>query len=241
MCQAWGWVPALKYDRGGIKGPGWEDADRILVRTATDRPAARGQLNRLLAAAVGLGHADLHRRNVGIRHDLEADPPFIGLAPVYDVSSGSAVRAQITFDLPFGIAGKHKFAEIGPVQWITHATRTGQDPDVVLATVNETIRDLPEAIASARESARSEDENVDQRAVDTRVEDLLDWATRRKRGWETMLAQARATRARGLEPESAALGAQIRAMDKPQALRRSGGTLKRPRGPELRLVPRRVP
>ena len=213
LCQAWGWPPSLKYDRRGTKGPGWEDADKLLAQAATDEPAARGQLTRLLATAIGLGHADLHRRNVGIQHDLKRAPPMIGLAPVYDVSSGSAVRGQIDFDLPFGIAGKHKFEEIGPIQWITHAKRTGQDPDVVIATVNATMRDLPEAIVSARDSARTEDEKVDQGAVDTRVEDLLDWTTRRKRGWETMLTQARAKRARGLEPESATLGARIRAMD----------------------------
>ena len=172
LCQAWGWPPSLKYDRRGTKGPGWEDADKLLAQAATDEPAARGQLTRLLATAIGLGHADLHRRNVGIQHDLKRAPPMIGLAPVYDVSSGSAVRGQIDFDLPFGIAGKHKFEEIGPIQWITHAKRTGQDPDVVIATVNATMRDLPEAIASARDSARTEDENVDQGAVDTRVEDL---------------------------------------------------------------------
>ena len=213
LCQAWGWPAALKYDRGRVRGPGWQEADQVLADAATDPAAARGQLTRLLAAAIGLGHADLHRRNAGVQHDLKAARPVIGLAPVYDVSSGSAVRRRITFDLPFGIAGKHRFEEIGPIQWITHARNTGQDPDVVIAIVNDVVRGLPEAIASARDRARSEDENIDQLAVDRRVEDLLDWAARRKRGWETMLGQARAKRARGLEPQSAELGARIRALD----------------------------
>ena len=213
LCQAWGWPAALKYDRGRVRGPGWQEADQVLADTATDPPTARGQLTRPLAAAIGLGHADLHRRNAGVQHDLRAAQPVVDLAPVYDVSSGSAVRRQITFDLPFGIAGKHRFEEIGPIQWVTHARNTGQDPDVVIATVNDVIRDLPEAIASARDRARSEDENIDQLAVDRRVEDLLDWAARRKRGWETMLGQAREKRARGLEPQSAELGARIRALD----------------------------
>ncbi len=213
LCQAWGWPPALKYDRGQVRGPGWQEADQVLADTATNPPTARGQLSRLLAAAIGLGHADLHRRNAGVQHDLKAAQPVIGLAPVYDVSSGSAVRKQITFDLPFGIAGKHRFEEIGPIQWITHARNSGQDPDVVIATVNDVFRGLPDAIASARDRARTEDENIDQRAVDRRVEDLLDWAARRTRGWETMLGQARAKRARGLEPQSAELGACIRALD----------------------------
>ena len=253
LCQAWGWVPSLKYDRRGAKGPGWEDADALLARAATDKAAARGQLTRLLAAAIGLGHADLHRRNVGIQHDLKADSPRIGLAPVYDVSSGSAVRTQITFDLPFGIAGQHKFQEIGPIQWITYAQHTGQDRDVIIAAVNETIRDLPEAIASARESARNEDENIDQAAVNARVEDLLEWATRRKSGWETMLAQARAKRARGLEPESVPRPSDIQpspiARDQatqtgtatddpgtgPQGPRRRASALERQRAPKPRL------
>ena len=84
---------------------------------------------------------------------------------------------------------------------------------MVIATVNDVVRGLPEAVASARDRARSEDENIDQLAVDRRVEDLLDWAARRKRGWETMLGQARAKRARGLEPQSSELGARIRALD----------------------------
>ena len=203
----------FKYDRGRVRGPGWQEADQVLADTATDPARARGQLTRLLAAAIGLGHADLHRRNAGLQHDLKAPEPCIGLAPVYDVSSGSAVRSQITFDLPFGIAGNQRFDAIGPVQWLTHAKNTGQDPDVVIATVNEILRDLPEAIANARDRARTEDENIDQDAVDNRVEDLLRWAARRKRGWETMLGQARAKQARGLEPASSELGAQIRCLD----------------------------
>ena len=131
LCQAWGWTSNMKYDRGAVRGgPGGRDADQLLADTATDAPYARGQLIRLLAAAIALGHADLHRRNAGVQHDLKATQPVVGprTGPTM-FRQGARYEGRSTFDLPFGIAGKHRFEEIGPIQWIhprpEHRTGSG--------------------------------------------------------------------------------------------------------------------
>ena len=188
FCQACGWPSALKYDLGLSTEPRWDQAYEILRRHSRDPGAAQERLSRILAATWALGHTDLHRRNLGFAHALPSEDSGVDVAPMYDVSSGVGLERMIEFKMAIGIARQSNFQKIGPVQWLEHAKRTKQDGESMLAIVTQTLANLPDALATARQQARTEDENRDQQAVDRRVEAMLAYVTKRRRVWQETLA-----------------------------------------------------
>ena len=187
FCQACGWPSALKYDWGRREEPRWEAAYAILSRCSSSPSSAQAMLTRILAACWALGHTDLHRRNLGFLHAPPDEPFGVDIAPMYDVSSGIGVEETVQFRMAIEIARQAAFDGVGPVQWLEHARTAEQDPAAVLAIVGHTLEDLPDALADARRSARHEDENRNQRAVDSRAERLLAYVEKRRRAWNGTL------------------------------------------------------
>ena len=197
FCQAADWPGESKYDGGTRREPRWEHAYRVLAKHAADAAAEQGLLTRVLVASWLIGHTDLHRRNLGFSHTLGHEPMRVRLAPVYDVSSGVGTHLDQT--LAIGIARQQSLSRLGPVQWMQHARECGQDEEETLAIVGETARQLPDAITSARERAKTRDENRWQSAVDRRVDAMLAYTATRTKAFEDTLGTMRRKGARGLE------------------------------------------
>ena len=184
FAQATGWPTYMKYDEGTPEEPRWETAYALLGRYAADPQTEQARLTRLLAATWALGHCDLHRRNLGFLHEPSPSPPRIRLAPAYDVSSTAGTR--YTRHLAIRIGGETAIEHIGAHTWTEHARECGIDPAQTLSIVREVARDAPEALATAREAARGEDESDEQVDVDRRAEAIIRHAEKRMRA----LAQA---------------------------------------------------
>ena len=75
--------------------------------------------------------------------------------------------------------------------WITHASECGLDPDETIEIVRATARRMPDAVAQARDEARSGDENKAQASVDRRVMEILRCTEARLRVFEQALAGMR--------------------------------------------------
>ena len=188
FAQATGWPSWRKYDQGTEEEPRWEAAYALLRRYATDPEDEQKRLTRLLAATWVLGHSDLHRRNLGFVHEPADNPPRIRLAPAYDTSSTIGTRFKPS--LAIGIAGKTDPEQIGPDDWIEHARRCGVDPGHTLSLVREIVRNTPEALAAARETARAFDEHCEQDDVDRRAEALMRHAEKRKKNLQITAGDA---------------------------------------------------
>ena len=180
FAQAAGWPCWDKYDEQSTHEPRWETAYELLRRYAAAPQAEQDALTRLVAAAWGLGHCDLHRRNFGFLHEPSSHAsPRIRLAPAYDVSS--SVGTHYAHLLAIGVAGKEALEQIGEDDWVEHARRCGCDPGHTLSLVRDTVRQIPQAVAAARDAAREHDDNLDQDSVDRRAEAIMRHAEERSR------------------------------------------------------------
>ena len=213
FCQATAWPGALKYDQGRAAEPRWEHAYTLLRNHAPDPDRAQMNLTAILAATWGLGHVDLHRRNLGFTHSAPDEPFAIDIAPMYDVSSGVGVERTIYFRLAIGIARQRTPSDVGPVQWLEHARRCALDPIATIAIVSDCLERLPDAFASARRQARDEDENIEQAAVDRRADELNVYTAKRAREWTGNLGRLQQANARGLNAHAAAIAAELRRLD----------------------------
>ena len=189
-CQILAFEPSRKYDRGRRDEPRWPSAYRLLADHAADPEREQATLTRVVAAMWLLGHCDLHRRNLGFRHAPAAAPSALELAPVYDASSPFGTR--FSDRLAIGIAGQSRLHAIQPRHWVRHSQECGIDPGTTLDMVRQLLRDLPDAIATGREQARTGDENVLQTDVDRRADATLEHVQKRRRAF----AQQDAARAR---------------------------------------------
>ena len=179
--QAAAHPPHDKYDDGRGSGPQWPDAHRLLRARSPQPEADATLLMRIVAAAWLLGNGDLHRRNLGFRHAPAGDPPAITLAPLYDASSAAGTRYDK--GAAVGFAGVTRPQGITPVRWLRHSAACGLPAEWTLATLNDLFRTLPDALASAHAHARHLDENLDQAAVDRRVEDVIRHVQARERDY----------------------------------------------------------
>ena len=213
FCQAAGWPSALKYDRDRPDEPRWERAYALLRDYAPNPGQAQATLTAVLAATWGLGHIDLHRRNLGFLHTALDEPFGIEVAPMYDVSSGVGIENKVDFLLAIGIGRQRRPNEVGPVQWLEHARTCGQDPAAVVAIVSSVLKDLPDALADARRQAREEDENVAEAAVERRANAINSYAERRARAWTENLTRLQKRNARGLNASAAEIAGELRRLD----------------------------
>ena len=190
MTQALGHPCALKYDSGGRTEPRWRECHRLLSARAKDPDAEHRRLTQVLAATWLIGHSDLHRRNLGFLHAEGGTAPSITIAPLYDVSSARGLK-NIDQTLAIGIARQLGLTRIRPRVWMAHADECGLDPEETVEIVRATARRMPDAVAQARDEARSGDENKLQASVDRRVAEILRYAHARHRGFEQALAGMR--------------------------------------------------
>ena len=190
MAQALGYPCALKYDAGWRTEPRWRECHRLLIGRATDPDAEHRRLTQILAATWLIGHSDLHRRNLGFVHAEDGPAPSITIAPLYDVSSARGLK-NLDQTLAIGIARQLGLTRIRPRVWMTHATECGLDPEETIEIVRATARRMPDAVAQARDEARTSDENKAQASVDRRVTEILRYACARHRAFEQALAGMR--------------------------------------------------
>ena len=189
MAQALGYPCALKYDAGWRTEPRWRECHRLLSARAKDPDAE-------------------HRRpdaDSSPRHGLSAIPiciaetwasctPEVGttasitIAPLYDVSSARGLK-NIDQTLAIGIARQQGLTQVRPRVWMAHASECGLDPEETIEIVRATARRMPDAVAQARDDARSSDEN--KASVDRCVMEILRYAGARHRAFEQALAGMR--------------------------------------------------
>ena len=189
-CQILAFDPDRKYDGGRRDEPRWPSAYRLLAAHAADPEREQATLTRVMAAMWLLGHADLHRRNLGFRHAPADAPPALELAPVYDASNPFGTDFSDRLALP--VAGQARLHSLQPRHWVLHSRDCGIDPGATLDIIRQLLRDLPDAIATAREQARTGDENVLQVHVDRRAKATLEKVQKRRRAFAQQdAAQAR--------------------------------------------------
>ena len=200
--------PEDKYDEQRRNELRWDHAYALLEARAATPHRAKAELTRILIATWLLGHADLHRRNLGFRHRLSEEPPGIELAPAYDVSS--AVGTRYGGRLAIAIDQALDVHRVGPVQWQRLSEAGGTPPEVAAAAADELIAVLPDALADTARKRAGVDENLDETALDRRVDQTIEHVRARGRAWQsqrnTMIKRA----APGYEPETERLAATIR-------------------------------
>ena len=166
---------------------------------AKDPDAEHRRLTQILAATWLIGHSDQHRRNLGFLHAEGGTAPSITIAPLYDVSSARGLKS-IDQTLTIGIARQLGLTRIRPRVWMAHADECSLDREETVEIVRATGRRMPDAVAQARDEARSSDENKAQASVDRRVAEILRYAgarheplSRHSPGWVARAAEQRAT------------------------------------------------
>ena len=172
--QAYGKPPPFKSDD---RGPdlGFRSLYAILRRYGDD--AQTTQVTRLLAAACAMCNGDLHRKNIGIAHGPPDAPFEAKLAPVYDFSTQCGVP-RTGDHLCIAIAGMTRAWDVDQARWRTLAEQCRLDPDETVKTVAETALEAPEALATAREEARRDDEWREPEIVEQRIESTIETALR---------------------------------------------------------------
>ena len=196
--QAEGHPPDDKYHEGRRDEPQWPDAYRLLRQRGSRPDHAQGSLSRALVAAWLLAHSDLHRRNLGFLHAPGDAPAGIELAPLYDVSS--AVGTQYSKELALPIDGRLYLPRIGPVEWIRHSEQCGTSPEVTLAAVEELLRTLPDAVATAKTDSRTRNELLEPDATAKRTEEVIQHIQARGHAWRNESNRMAMRKMSGFEP-----------------------------------------
>ena len=94
--------------------------------------------------------------------------------------------------LAIGLAGQTRLHAIQPRHWVQHSRDCGIDPGATVDIVRQLLRDLPDAITTTREQARTDDENAQQSDVDRRSELTIEQVRKRGRAFARQdAAQAR--------------------------------------------------
>ena len=137
---------------------GWKELHTILSAQAADPQGEREHLWEMLGACVMLGHRDLHRRNVGVRHGHRAEEPRIELAPMYDVSSMDGQAQGYSTKMPMRIGDIREIEAIGEDEWVKLARECKREPEEVLIQVRWVAKTIEEAFAEAIREAMAEDE-----------------------------------------------------------------------------------
>lgn len=181
--QAACWRPNDKYDDKLGPGPQWPDAYRLLHDHSRDAHAQTTHLTWALASAWMLGHGDFHRRNLGFLHAPATGEVGITLAPLYDFSS--AADTPYSPRLAVSMDGVDRPDLITPIRWQEHSRACEVPEDVTYAVIDELFATLPDAVSTAREQARTIDENLLQDDVDRRVDATIAYIRARERAYRS--------------------------------------------------------
>ena len=180
--QASGLDPVRKFgDR--YPEPGWDVLYALFRAWSADPRADCRRLTRFLAASVMLGHCDLHRRNVGIRHTGMRERFAIELAPAYDVSTSAGLGIPMERrKLALTIGGEGRPGAIGAAEWDRHADTCGESREEVRSIVEDVAERLPDAVAQAAAEGREDNDVRSEAAWRTRIDALkgeVRWQTAR--------------------------------------------------------------
>ena len=191
-CQVAGLAPTQRDD--WIAGADWTDLDQVLLEHATDAEAQRSRLVEILALSYLLGHADLHRKNIGLQHDVSEGTPRVRIAPLYDASTNDGLPRDSDMRLP--VNGQHHWSRIKQEDWKAYARATGQNGGRVLDLVRECAQRIGNAVERAIERSLAEDRVRKPRTLERRHQALLASTFHRAREWQRAL---RKTQARGMD------------------------------------------
>ena len=167
--QASGLDPVRKFgDR--YPEPGWDALYALFRAWSADPRADCRRLTRFLTASVMLGHCDLHRRNVGVRHTGMRERFAIELAPAYDVSTSAGLGIPMERrELALPIGGEGHPGAIGAAEWDRHADTCGESGEEVRSIVKDVAERLPDAVAQAAADSREDNDVRSEAAWRTRI------------------------------------------------------------------------
>ena len=117
------------------------------------RPGSVREAVEVVVAGAMLGHIDMHRKNLGLRHEGRG----VELAPVYDASSASGRGEEYTrkLALPVGNADHPDALQAEDVEWLVQGT--AMSAEEARAVARRTVEALPDALADAVAEAKQED------------------------------------------------------------------------------------
>ena len=206
--QAACWRPNDKYDDKLGPGPQWPDAYRLLHEHSKDAHGQTTHLTRALASAWMLGHGDFHRRNLGFLHAPATAEAGITLAPLYDFSSAADTRYSPC--LAVSMDGVDRPDLITPTRWQEHSRACGVPEDVTYAVIDELFATLPDAVSTAREQAKTIDENLLQDDVDRRIDATIAYIQARERAYRSQQDLASKRKLHLSEGETSRMGRKLR-------------------------------
>ena len=169
--SACGGDPDDTYHQLGKPG-GFADLYRFLMEHTVTRETERHHFWSALAATVLLGHRDLHKRNLGIRHSRKEEPWCVELAPLYDVSTIHGCSDAVWEHAPMPIHDEHRFTKVGAQAWTALAIESGEDPSFALSRLADAAKRLPDALSRARSISAEKDLAKDPRAAGRRLDEL---------------------------------------------------------------------
>ena len=178
------WVQAAGLDPSALSqgpgtGAGWAELHAMLSARAAHPEGEREHLFEFLGASVILGHRDLHRRNVGIRHGRREEQARIELAPAYDVSSMEGQAKGYGEHLPMPIGGVRAIEEVDETAWVGLAQECGCEAEEVLAAVRAVASEIEDAFAQALSGCQTQDEWKDTTQARERLAKVQTGVTRR--------------------------------------------------------------
>lgn len=157
MCQAMSVDPSQKYEAEG--GPGVDVIMRLL-RQHSD-VGDRQKFAQYQAFNCLIGGTDGHAKNFSVL--LAGD--LVRLAPLYDVASGLPYDPPASDPfrinlLPMRISGENKIGYVRDSHWARLASRSGLEPDWLVAEVHTLAFSLPDALRDAFREVEAEGVNV---------------------------------------------------------------------------------
>ena len=170
--QASGLDPVRKFGNR-YPEPGWDALYALFRAWSGDPRADCRRLTRFLAASVMLGHCDLHRRNVGVRHTGMRERFAVELAPAYDVSTSAGLGIPMErWELALPIGGESHPGAIGAAEWDRHADACGESREEVRSIVKDVAQRLPDAVAQAAADGREDNDVRNEAAWRKRIDAL---------------------------------------------------------------------
>ena len=150
--------------------PGLDDLLALLAHEGAAGEVEKGI--EAIGACVLLGHTDMHRKNLGIRHPRLGEP--VRLAPIYDASSSSGRAQWVTRRLALPAGGAETPDAFGAEAVGTLAGKTALGTEEAVRIVKGVAGRLQDALGDAVRECKDKDEvgNVHGEACQARIEAL---------------------------------------------------------------------
>ena len=150
--------------------PGLDDLLALLAREGAAGEVENGM--EAIGACILLGHTDMHRKNLGIRHPRLRGP--VRLAPLYDVSSSSGRAQWITRRLALPAGGAETPDAFGAEAAGTLVGKTALGAEEAVRIVKGVAGRLQDALSDAVRECKDKDEvgKAHGEAYEARIEAL---------------------------------------------------------------------